>query len=337
MSFNHIRGHEKILKILTRVIKTRRLSHAYLFSGNEGIGKRLTAIAFAKILLCSSEGSESCGDCSACVQVDGGNHPDLIMVEPQKGTITIDNVRNIKRELSRKSFAGGYKICVIDEAEKMNVRAENALLKTLEEPSPDTLIILITGQPYLLLPTILSRCQHIKFQPLSNSIAAELVMEKGKVDRQTAALMVSLTGGSPGKALELKIDYFKELRDSWVDQSSSSLRVEGEGTFNLAEDFGSEKDKVNLKLNLLRLWYRDMILYKIYGNSDCLLNKDKADEIAIQSSFWSLEKLLNALFWIEEYHQTIDRNVNPQLTMEALFMRLNTRSETGPKRFGTFL
>ncbi|MBW1679110.1 MAG: hypothetical protein JRJ08_03055 [Deltaproteobacteria bacterium] len=219
----------------------------------------------------------------------------------------------------------------------MNVQAENALLKTLEEPSPDTLIILITGQPYLLLPTILSRCQHIKFQPLPDSIAAELIMEKGKVDSQTAALMVSLTGGSPGKALELKIDYFKELRDSWVDKSSPSLGAEGEGMFNLAEDFGSEKGKVNLKLNLLRLWYRDLILYKIYGNSDCLLNKDKADKIAIHSSFWSLEKLLNVLFWIEEYHQTIDRNVNPQLTMEALFMRLNPRSETGPKRFETFL
>ena len=327
MSFSHIRGNEKALKVLMRIIKTRRLAHAYLFSGLEGIGKRLAAVAFSKTLLCSSGGWESCGSCSACVQVDQGNHPDLIMVDPQNGTTTIDSIRDFKRQLSRKSFAGGYKTCIIDNAEKMNDNAQNALLKTLEEPSPDTVIVLITAQPYFLLPTILSRCQQVKFQPLPISTAAEVVMEKWDVDRQTASLMVTLTGGSPGKALELKKEAIEEIRESLINHLCFSSEAERQGIFDLAEAFSGDKSRLDLKLNLLRLWYRDILLYKIYRNSDCLLNKDKAAEIASLSSIWSLENLLKALLWIEDYHQALTYNANPQLTMEGLFMKIYPKSE----------
>jgi len=328
VSFQHIRGHEKILSILARIIKTRRVSHAYLFSGLEGIGKRLAAIAFSKTLLCSSAGLESCGNCSACVQVDQGNHPDLSLVEPEKGTITIDAIRNIKRGLSRTSFVGGYKLCVIDNAEKMNANAQNGLLKTLEEPTRDTVIFLVTGHPYLLLPTILSRCQHLKFQPLAPATAAALVMEKEAVDELTASLMVALTGGSPGKALGLEIDSFKELTESWVDRlSSPSARGKDPDLFALGEIFSRDKDSLHLKLNFLRLWFRDMILHKIYGDPERLLNRDKADVVALHGHHWSLEKLVKALFWIEDHHQAIDRNVNPQLSMEALFIKLHSKSE----------
>ena len=210
MNFDQIRGHQKILKLLTQVVHTKRLAHAYIFSGLDGIGKRLTALALAKNLLCSSGGGKSCGICSACIQVDRGSHPDLMMIEPEKGVITIDSIRNLKRALSRKSFSGGYKVCLIDDADKMNLQAENALLKTLEEPTPDTVIILITGKPYRLLPTVLSRCQHLKFQPLAPFDASELIMAGvAGVERDDALLMASLTGGSPGKAFTLKVEQLK--------------------------------------------------------------------------------------------------------------------------------
>ncbi|RLA95400.1 MAG: DNA polymerase III subunit delta' [Deltaproteobacteria bacterium] len=326
MSFQHIRGHERILKILTRIIETRRLAHAYLFSGPEGIGKRLTALAFSKIILCSSESKGSCGNCPDCIQVDQSNHPDLILVEPQEGKITVDNIRNIKRELSRKSFAGGYKLCIINNAEKMNENSQNALLKTLEEPSPATTIILITSQPYLLLPTIISRCQHLKFQPLSLSSATEVVMKKGGFEPQIASFLVALSGGSPGKALKLNIDSFKELRKAWINYLGLLSKVQNEDILKFAEEFSHDKEISDLKLNFLRLWYRDIILYKIYGNTDHLLNKDKTSEIASQSSFWSLKDLLEILVLIEEYQQNLERNANFQLTMETLFMKLNQKS-----------
>lgn len=329
MSFQHIRGHEKILSILARILKTRRIAHAYLFSGLEGIGKRLGAIAFSKTLLCLSAGLESCGKCSACVQVDQGNHPDFFLVEPdEKGTISINAIRNMKRALSRTSFAGGYKLCVIDNAEKMNVSAQNALLKTLEEPTPDTVIFLISAQPYLLLPTILSRCQHLKFQPLAPGTALALVTEKQAVDERTGSLMVALSGGSPGKALELEVDSLKDLIESWIDRlSSPSARGKDPDLLALGEIFFRDKENLKVRLNFLRLWFRDMILHKIYGDPERLLNRDKAGIIALHSQRWSLEKLLQSLLWIEDHQQAIDRNVNSQLSIEALFMKLYANSE----------
>ena len=328
MNFDQIRGHRKILELLTRVVHTKRLAHAYVFSGLEGIGKRLTALALAKNLLCSSGGGKSCGTCSACIQVDRGSHPDLMIIEPEKGVITIDSIRNLKRELSRKSFSGGYKVCLIDDAEKMNLQAENALLKTLEEPTPDTVIILITGKPYRLLPTVLSRCQHLKFQPLALFDASELIMAGvAGVERDDSLLMASLTGGSPGKAFTLKMGQLKGLRDSWINQSRFCAQADEENFFVGEENFLSDKEDVDLKLNLLRLWYRDLVLYKIYGNVDCVLNKDKTEEIASQSSAFSLEKLLNALLGTEKYSTKLEYNANPQLTLEAILMMLNPKSE----------
>jgi len=327
VNFDQIRGHKKILELLTRVVHTKRLAHAYVFSGLDGIGKRLTALALANNLLCSSGGRKSCGTCSACIQVEQGSHPDLMMIEPAKGVITIDSIRNLKRELSWKSFSGRYKVCLIDDADKMTLQAENALLKTLEEPTPDTVIILITGKPYRLLPTVLSRCQHLQFQPLALFDASELIMAGvAGIERDDALLMASLTGGSPGKAFTLKVGQLKRLRDSWINQSRFFARTGDENFFVEEENFLSDKGDVDLKLNLLRLWYRDLVLYKIYGNVDCVLNKDKTEEIASQSSALSLGRLLNALLGTEKYSTSLEYNANPQLTLEAILMTLNPKS-----------
>ena len=137
-----------------------------------------------------------------------------MIVEPAKGVITIDSIHNLKRALTWKSFSGGYKVCLIDDADKMTLQAENALLKTLEEPTPDTVIILITGKPYRLLPTVLSRCQHLQFQPLALFDASELIMAGvAGIERDGTLLMASLTGGSPEKAFTLKVGQLKRLRD----------------------------------------------------------------------------------------------------------------------------
>jgi DNA polymerase-3 subunit delta' len=326
--FDQIRGHRKILELLTRVVQTKTLAHAYVFSGLEGIGKHLTALALSKNLLCSSGEGISCGTCAACTQVDRGSHPDLMMIEPEKGAITIDSIRSLKRELSRKSFSGGYKVCLINDADKMNLQAENALLKTLEEPTPDTVIILITAKPYRLLPTVLSRCQHLKFQPLALFEASELIMEgMAGVERDDALWMASLTGGSPGKAFAFNVGQLKGLRDSWINQTRFGVQNEDEKLFVGEENFLNDKENFDLKLNLLRLWYRDLLLFKIYGNSDWVLNKDKTEEIASQCSSLTLERLLNALLGTEKYSATLEYNANPQLMLEAILMMLNPKKE----------
>lgn len=324
MSFNHIRGHEKIVAILARILETRRLAQAYLFSGPDGIGKYCTALAFVKGLLCSAPGAASCGECATCVQVATGNHPDLHIIRPEEGLISIERIRTMQQELSRKSFAGSYKACIIDEAEKMNTAAQNSLLKTLEEPTPDTVILLTTGKPYLLLPTVRSRCQHLVFQPLTIPVAADLIRAREHSDEPTALLLASVTGGSPGKALELDPQYVARLRERWIE---FIMQFQGRDLFLLAEEFCLDREAVELKLNVVRTWLWDIVLYKIYGTFDHLVNQDRGKEIAHQSALWSLKNLLDILFRIEEYIGSLDHNVNPQLTVEALFLRMTPGKE----------
>jgi len=324
LSFRAIQGHEKTLKIVARVLETRRLSHAYLFSGPDGIGKRLVAGAFAQALLCASGSAESCGQCSSCVQVESGNHPDLHLIRPLEGSIPIDRIRSLQQELTRKSFTGSYKVCIIDEAEKMNTASQNSLLKTLEEPTPDTVIILVTSQPYRLLATVRSRCQQFAFSPLTLPAAAALIREKAGIDESTALLLASITGGSPGKALELDTEYVLSLREQWIHQS---IQNRGRELFLLAEEFFQDKEAIEVKLNLVRLWFRDIILCKIFGNVERLVNQDRGKEIAEISARWSMEQVLGVLLLIEEYTSALEYNVNPQLTMEALLLRMAPESE----------
>ncbi|MCX8011739.1 MAG: DNA polymerase III subunit delta' [Desulfobacterota bacterium] len=328
MNFSQIRGHQKVLKLLYRIKETKKLAPAYIFSGPEGIGKRLIAVAFAKNLLCVEKNADSCGNCPACIQIEHGNHPDLLLLEPEKGTITIDQIRDLTRTLSWKSFSGGNKICIVDEADQMNDHAANALLKTLEEPAPGTVIILITARLYRLLPTIISRCQQIKFPPLSIPETAELIrLKKKEVTSEDAFLMAYLTNGSPGKALSLDLDHLKRIRDEWIKQTKLLITKEKEDFWVENEHSHKEKKELELKLDLLLLWLRDLLQYKIYKNMELVLNKDKTEEISFQGDIFRFEELINFLFAIGNYKATLEYNINPQLTFEALIATLKSRGK----------
>lgn len=327
MSFQTIQGHDKVVTVLRRMVASRRFPHALLFCGPEGIGKRSTALALAQALLCT-KGAEGCGACPACIQAAQGNHPDLLVVEPEKGVIPIDRIRMLKRDLGRKSFAGGYKLCIIDDAEKMNEQAQNALLKTLEEPTGDTLILLVSGYPYLLLPTIISRCQRFMFQPLSPALAADLIRGQCACSEQTARFLASFTGGSPGRALQVDADFLDQVRQScehWV----RALQAKGQDVSEVVDKFGKGREEARLLLKVLRLWYRDLICGQLQPGEDALLNRDKEQEISLQCSGWSLQHLLEALFCMEDCEQSLERNANPQLALEALYSRCRARKDPG--------
>lgn len=327
MSFQAVRGHEKILKLLRRMVLSRRFPHALLFCGPEGIGKRTTANAFAQALLCS-KGPEGCETCPACIQAAQGNHPDLIVLEPEKGIISIDRIRALKRDLGRKSFAGGYKLCIIDDAEKMNEQAQNALLKTLEEPTPDTLIVLVSGYPYVLLPTLISRCQRFTFQPLSPPDAMQLIRQKTACSEETAGILASFSSGSPGKALQVdlkRLDYLRHSCETW----SRMLGEKGQDVSTVVDEFGKDREEARLLLTVLGLWYRDLMCYQVLQSEEFLLNRDKVREIASLCTCWSLEHLLDAFFRIGDCEHTLERNANPQLALEGLFSRCSGLSDRG--------
>ena len=319
LSFDHIRGHERVLLVIKRILASDRLSHAYLFTGPDGIGKRLVAGAFAKTLLCSSGGTESCDRCASCTQADAGNHPDLHAVSPDKAAISIESIRELQQGLSRTSFAGRYKVCIVDDADTMTDAAQNAFLKTLEEPTPDTILFLITGKQYSLLPTIRSRCQQLAFQPLATEIAAALIIDKTGIDEQSAHLLASITAGSPGKALQVDIAEIEEMRERLVQGMSENY---GKDLFSFAEAFSNDKELLDFRLNLARLWLRDLMYYKIYEKTDGVLNSDKTEDVVLQSRLWDLDKLVDALFRIEEHSLSLESNVNPRLVTEDLFLKL---------------
>ena len=161
MTFSRIIGHDRQKSILQRALSGGRLAHAYLFAGPEGVGKRLMALAVARALFCMT--GNGCGECAACRKLEHSNHPDLHVLEPDGASIKIEQVRAIQRDLSLRPGEGSRKICLIEAAETTTTGAANALLKTLEEPRGDTLLILLTSQPQRLLETIRSRCQPLHF------------------------------------------------------------------------------------------------------------------------------------------------------------------------------
>ncbi|MBI5788339.1 MAG: DNA polymerase III subunit delta' [Candidatus Schekmanbacteria bacterium] len=160
MGWNQIKGQNRVVKILCRALAQKRLPHAYLFYGIEGVGKKLTALHLAKVVNCRQQTEEPCGICPACHKVDKAIHPDVILIQPEEGeSIKIEQIRRLQEEIAYKPFEGYFKVWIIDQADKMTQQAANCLLKTLEEPPASSLIILLAVQEESLLPTIISRCQ----------------------------------------------------------------------------------------------------------------------------------------------------------------------------------
>ena len=210
MTFDQILGHERQKEILNRALANGRLAHAYLFSGPDGIGKRLVAMALARAIVCHEQ--RGCGQCLACRKIDHQNHPDLHTLEPDGTSIKIEQIRSFQRELNLKPLESPRKICIIEQADTMTVGAANALLKTLEEPRGDTLLILLTAQPNRLLETIRSRCQPLPFTRHPNSrIQAELERQLG-IDATESHILAALSEGSFKKAFGKDRELYLEQR-----------------------------------------------------------------------------------------------------------------------------
>lgn len=214
-AFDGIEGHGLAKMTLQRAVSDGRVAHAYLFAGPEGVGKKLAAVAFAKALNCAAGGAAGC-ECSACSRIDGRVYPDVSLFEYEdKRVITVDNVRDeIERGIFLKPFESTYKIFIVDGAERMNASAQNAFLKTLEEPPPRSVIVLITGLPSMIMPTIRSRCRTVAFGKLDGATAREKLRERGDLSDGDLELAVRMADGSPGKALKIKPERIAEAKET---------------------------------------------------------------------------------------------------------------------------
>jgi len=322
MSFKKIRGQDRQIEILISAIKRRNVSHAYLFTGIPGIGKKTTATAMAKALNCDINNGDFCGSCISCRKIEHRNHPDILWIEPEGDYIKIDQIRRMQEQIKYKPYEGKSKVVITDRAEKMNLQSSNCLLKTLEEPPPHTVLILLTTAPFKVLPTMRSRCQRVMFQPLSAELIVELLREKQGGESGELKLIASLAGGSIGKAIQWMERGVLKERKKLLDKINYLNRGYITEILDLAESLGEDKETLMENLDLLRLWFRDLLIFKETAQSKHLINRDLKSEVSKIAYQLSLPALFEKVQTLNEVQLALQGNVNPKIAMETMLLKL---------------
>lgn len=317
MPFSSVIGHTRIVKLLKRSLEAGKLSHAYLFEGIDGTGMKETALALVESVFCGE--SEGCGKCPSCRKIAEGNHPDLHIVRPEGMHIKIDQIRDLRKALSFRPYEADKKACIIEDAERMNVSAANAFLKTLEEPPGDALLILLTSHVESLLPTIRSRCQQISFSPLSNE-AIEATLTKEGADVKPSRIAAAMAGGDLARARELLAGDHLQERKRFLERAVGLSCSDIIPLFESAEEYASNKENIIYLIDLLMLFWRDILFLHTgngeISNSDLLpLLKEKADQ-------FTLDQVMENLELINRIRHSVMKNANPRLSLEVLFMEM---------------
>ena len=321
MGLSEIVGHEKQLETLRQSLLNGRLHHAYLFIGPEGIGKRTLALALAQTIHCAELESDFCGRCSACRAIQTGNHADVRVLEPllNKKDISIQQVRELEKMLSLRSFSGRQKIAIIDPATLMNWAAQNALLKTLEEPPQGCILILIASNAGGLLPTVRSRAFALSFAPLPRQQLARFLMSSKGKTREQAESLAALTMGSLGAVS--KFEKMNEKRLDWMKTLLSLRAGDYRAALNAAEALAGTREDAQNFLDWAGLWYRDLLSFRIAHAPDKILNVDMLQQIEEHSARIEEDDLFSLLFKTGEASQLIQRNVNRRMVLEDLLLR----------------
>lgn len=322
MNFEDIIGHKKNIEVLKQSLINNTLSHSYLFEGEDSIGKRMVALAFSKAILCEEKEPIPCNKCSSCIKFDHSNHPDMFFIQPEKDLIKKDEVENLIQNTLTSPFQGSKKVFLIDESDKMNLTAQNKILKTLEETPSYINIILISANSNKILPTILSRVQRIKFYPVEVDEIGALLEEKYNIEESKAKFVGEFTKGAVGRSISLSLDEEFFLNRDIVIQLIDDL-VKGDMTkvFNSISFFNENKDKIEEILDIFLYWFRDLSIYKEIGNSHLLVNKDKLEKLSSQS-FMDSNRINGIMEKVRQTKTNIDRNMNYQLSIETMLFSI---------------
>jgi DNA polymerase-3 subunit delta' len=335
MALKDIIGQQQALNILKGFIVRERIPHALLFSGDDGIGKRLTAMNFAKTLNCSgtdnvglfaadkTEGADigqldCCDACPACHKIAKGSHPDFFPISPEGdgGQITVSIIRKLEESMAFKAFEGKWKISIIDHADRLNQSAANAFLHTLEEPFDNSIFILVSSRPELILETIRSRCQRINFSPLpAETMSSFLMGELDGLDRNQSMLLSLLSGGRLGYAM------------------SEDLLLQRDRSFEILEQMlmtnesGLWQDKAEMEewFDWAQLWFRDIAVYKATGCSTFLINRDREKDIIHIAEKAVLRNVLKLARELYNIRNRLQFNLNKQLTFNYSSLLIRKR------------
>lgn len=327
--FEEILGNEMVKDHFKKAIANHKISHAYILTGEAGMGRKSIANAFAMTLLCEMGGSEPCMSCHSCKQVMSGNHPDLIYVTHEKpGSIGVDDVREqINDTIMIRPYSSYYKIYIVDEAEKMTVQAQNALLKTIEEPPSYAVIILITTNQEAFLPTILSRCVQMKLKPLKDFTIKSYLTQNLHIPEKDADICAAFARGNLGKAIHLaSSDEFRELFQKVM------VLVKNVGTMDISmlldciREMKEQNFDIDEVLDLMQFWYRDVLMFKVTKDMNLLIFKNEykmINETGEKVDYAGLEAILAA---IDTARTRLNANVNMELAMELLLLTMKNPS-----------
>jgi DNA polymerase-3 subunit delta' len=321
MSFVSIYGQEGPITVLKSALEKKRVPHAFLFYGAEGIGKRTTALVFAKALNCEAGGADACDACTSCRKIDSGNHPDILVIRPEGQFIKVADIKELQERMRFRPLEGARRVVIIDDAERMNITSANSLLKTLEEPSPTNVFILVSSRPHLLPLTILSRCHRLRFNPVQRDVIAAFLKKELALAADKAHILASSSGGSIGRALTLHKGDYISLRDSILGRISKGT-LDPLGCLALAGELAGDREDIQEALDILKTWYRDLLVFKETGRAEALINRDHAGDIGRLAGFTGAEAILRGIRTIQVAAAAIERNVNKPLTLETMVFTL---------------
>ena len=330
MSFNRILGQGQAKHILSQALSGNRLAQAYLFYGPESIGKKLLAVEFAKALNClSPEREEACGTCDSCRKIEDRVHPDFFFLEPAKSTptvreavIKIDAIRELQKKLGFLPYQAKFKVAVIDQVEKMNLQACNAFLKTLEEPPSATLLILITSNIYKLLPTMISRCQGIKFHPLPPEAIREILQKQGaeELDPGELDLRVGRSQGQVSRALSDEVTQTSSYRQEMIRLIDQVSFQRMDLLFQWSKAMARGSEPLSRILEEMMGLLRDLAFIRSGGAPDQLFNRDLLAELEPVARNKPLSALLKMADAVYRTQNALFGNANAQLSLETMLL-----------------
>ena len=357
LTFDSITDQKRPVRILAAFLQKRSIPHALLFTGIEGVGKKDAALAFAMACNCTAEkrrrsdqfidNSSSkkdlpaavnpCGCCRSCRKIESGNHPDIIRIKPSGTIIKIDQIRGFCDTLAMKPYEARVRVVIISDAHSMNPSASNALLKMLEEPPDSSILILTALQTYDLLPTIVSRCQHIRFNPVSvKSIETRLIENQGLAPDK-AAIIAAMANGSISRAFAMNNSSWINRRN-WLinavgpyqpdqsDQPGALFSMSSGMLMAFAAMLKKNKDFLFDSLEIMKSWLRDLVIYNFHPEK--IINKDLIQKIQYASQKIDIKSLLFKIDAIQAAQKDIQSNANLRLTLETMMIRIGRGRET---------
>lgn len=315
-------GHKNILALFNKIVSSQKIANAYLFIGESGFGKEFMAKYFAMMINCKN-GSKPCLSCPSCIQMISGNHPDIFFIEPDGISIKVETLRNVViNNAYVKPYNSYKKIFIIKEAEKMTEQAQNSILKTLEEPPEYGLFILTSSKMEGLLPTIVSRCEIIRFTRESDEVIEDYLINEKKIDRSKAKKIASIANGNYGKANLLIDEGYSRIRSELGDILYNVINQDKALRLESFKFFDENREMIDDIIDIMFSYLRDLMILKLLGSEEYIINKDMVDKLKDFSGNLTGFELNNIINEIEELAFNLKSNVNYQLAIEKFLLNI---------------